>query len=121
MCPLVGNSLAGHVGLRFLADAHDERPVLSHRTDLGQDGLCRMALPVTTPITDGGPIPHTAASNRRNVAGCLRDPTALSSTGRSSSRSTRRERHHNLPCSFPLPAHVCHLYECRPIPPAHVW
>ena len=48
----------------------------------------------------GGPIPHTVASNKRNVAGRLRHPTAVSFTGRSSPRSGRRERHHHLRCSM---------------------
>ena len=52
---------------------------LSHGTHpMGQDHLRGMALPVTPRITDGGPPPHTEASNRRNVARCLRHSTAIS-------------------------------------------
>ena len=42
-----------------------------------QDRMCGMALLITPPIADGGPIPHTASSNRRtrpNVYDTLRQP-----------------------------------------------
>ena len=42
----------------------------SHGTDLvGEDHLRWMALPVTTPIAAGGPIPQPVVSNGRNTAG----------------------------------------------------
>ena len=75
----------------------------SHGTDpMGQDRLHGMALPVTPPLADGGPVPHTVASNGRNVARCLRHLTAVSSTTRSSPRSGRQEWHHHLRCGMPL-------------------
>ena len=64
-----------------------------------------MALPVTPPIADGGLIPHTAASNRRYLAGRGRHPTPTSATGRSIPRNDGWERgtgHHHLRCSMPL-------------------
>ena len=69
---------------------------------VGQDHLRGIALLVTTLIADGGPIPHTAASIRRKVAGRLRLPTAVSSTSCLSPRSGRRERHHHLCCTMLL-------------------
>ena len=77
--------------------------MMSHGTNpMGQDLPCGMALPVAPPIADGVPLPHTRASNGRNVARCLGHPTVVGSISRCNPRSGRRKWHHHLRCSMPL-------------------